>query len=939
MNTRIITYNSRGLPKHCNKLYQRPTIINLFEQCDILCVQETWYTKQDLKLLNSLHCDFHGTGSATIDLCDKLYQGHPPGGVAILWRNSLDKYIEPLNYEYDWITGVTLILENKKIAILCVYMPCMNSADNREDEYLENLAVISSLIEELDCTCVQIYGDWNADCSNSCHKFGNFVKQFCSDSGLVLSSEALLPADSFTFKSDCWHTTSWIDHCISSRDGHDTIIDMKILYDESIGDHIPVKCTIATNLIPVTEKFNNYCALKLKWDRLNKEDIDNYLHESENCLKNVNIPLGTICCKNANCQNDDHTEDLNVFYNSITESLLNSSCQAFSNVLGKKNFKCRPGWTDFVQDLHKCAREFFVMWCDAGKPKQGQIFKLMLTTKARFKYSLRFIKQHENRLQSESLANSMSNENPEIFWKEVKKMNRVKTPLPNNINGVSGKNEITEVWRKHFSDLLNCIQDNVDDVTQGKIINDCISVSVHDIEDAIKKLVNNKSCGMDGIYAEHLKYCSKRILPLLALCIQGCFVHGFLPSNMMSVVLVPIIKDKTGKINDKDNYRPIALASVVSKVIELIILDRLYDVLITNSNQFGFKQKLGTDMCIYSLKEIIDRYRQLQGTVFMCFLDASKAFDRVKHSVLFTKLLKRGAPIYIVRLLVYWYSHQTMYVRWGGAMSTPFSVTNGVRQGGILSPYLFNVYMDGLSDNLNVSKYGCIAGPSTVNHLMYADDLVLFCPSAIGLKELLRICEIYGDMHEIKFNSKKSAIMICRSKYTKEVNFAPFTIKGECIKHVSFVKYLGHIISEDTKDDRDIFRQCRMLYAQGNMLTRKFHMCSNNVKIKLFRTFCSPMYTSQLWWNYKKMSINKLYVAYNNAFRMLLKLQRDCSSSGMFVNNNVNTCPAVIRNLVYRFMNRIEVSGNYIVKSVLTSDMRWQSRIRLHWMKLLYVHF
>ena len=87
------------------------------------------------------------------------------------------------------------------------------------------------------------------------------------------------------------------------------------------------------------------------------------------------------------------------------------------------------------------------------------------------------------------------------------------------------------------------------------------------------------------------------------------------------------------------------------------------------------------------------------------------------------------------------------------------------------------------------------------------------------------------------------------------------------------------------------------------------------------------------------MSINKLYVAYNNAFRMLLNLPRDCSASGMFVNNNVNTCPAVIRNLVYRFMNRIEVSGNYIVKSVLTSDMRWQSRIRLHWMKLLYVHF
>ena len=79
--------------------------------------------------------------------------------------------------------------------------------------------------------------------------------------------------------------------------------------------------------------------------------------------------------------------------------------------------------------------------------------------------------------------------------------------------------------------------------------------------------------------------------------------------------------------------------------------------------QFGFKPTLGTYICIYSLKEIIGSYSQLNGCVFSCFLDASKAFDRVKHSMLFTKLLRRGAPdIYIVRLLMFWYAHQTMCV-------------------------------------------------------------------------------------------------------------------------------------------------------------------------------------------------------------------------------------------------------------------------------------
>ena len=123
----------------------------------------------------------------------------------------------------------------------------------------------------------------------------------------------------------------------------------------------------------------------------------------------------------------------------------------------------------------------------------------------------------------------------------------------------------------------------------------------------------------------------------------------------MSVTLVPIIKDKAGKISDKNNYRPIAIASVMSKLLERIILGRLMNLLDTHCNQFGFKPKMGTDMCICSLKEIIDSYRQLNGSIFMCFLDASKAFDRVKHSTKFNKLLSRGAPVYLVRILVYWY--------------------------------------------------------------------------------------------------------------------------------------------------------------------------------------------------------------------------------------------------------------------------------------------
>ena len=145
-------------------------------------------------------------------------------------------------------------------------------------------------------------------------------------------------------------------------------------------------------------------------------------------------------------------------------------------------------------------------------------------------------------------------------------------------------------------------------------------------------------------------------------------------------------------------------------------------------------------------------------------MDASKAFDRVNHWTLFKKLIDRGMPDVFVRLLVYWYRTQNACVRWSTACSEMFAVSNGVRQSGILSPLFFNVYMDGLSDILCRTECGCTMGGRMLNHLMYADDIVLLSPSAKGLQRLVDICAAYGDIHDIKFNHAKTVCMYLPSK-------------------------------------------------------------------------------------------------------------------------------------------------------------------------------
>ena len=105
--------------------------------------------------------------------------------------------------------------------------------------------------------------------------------------------------------------------------------------------------------------------------------------------------------------------------------------------------------------------------------------------------------------------------------------------------------------------------------------------------------------------------------------------------------------------------------------------------------------------------------------------------------------LQAGLNALRLKLLCYWYQHQSMYVKWGSTMSSKFQVTNGVRQGGVLSPLLFDVYVNELSELLNKSGIGGNLGGTLINHMLYADDICIVSLSSSGLQHLLNICSDY----------------------------------------------------------------------------------------------------------------------------------------------------------------------------------------------------
>ena len=276
-----------------------------------------------------------------------------------------------------------------------------------------------------------------------------------------------------------------------------------------------------------------------------------------------------------------------------------------------------------------------------------------------------------------------------------------------------------------------------------------------------------------------------------------------------------------------------------------------------------------------------------------------------------------------------------MSVKWGNTISTSFKVTNGVKQGGVLSPLLFNLYTDDLSSELIKCNIGCHLGGKILNHIAYADDLCLLSISSNGMQKLLDICENYAYDHDIIYNSKKTVSMFFKPKLFKNTCNPLLQLCNNDLVFVEKCKYLGvHVETETCK--ADVKRQLCKFYANANMLLRKFHFCSDNVKVQLFKSYCTTLYCSQFWYNCSKTFMKKLSVGYNNSFRRLMKLDKYCSASGMFVYYGVPSFGELQRKLIVNFIDRIQSSSNSIIMNVVLSSIPLYSSIWNHWYSSLH---
>ena len=213
-----------------------------------------------------------------------------------------------------------------------------------------------------------------------------------------------------------------------------------------------------------------------------------------------------------------------------------------------------PGWNDYVKSSHEAARQAFRLWRNASKPKQGFIFTNMLHTRSRFKYALRWCRNQEATIKADALADDLLSKNVCQFWTNVNKQSVNKMPLANTVGGATGHTDICKMWFNHFGTLFSCVSSESNkSFVENNICNiDPVEIfTVSEVLPIIRKLDKGKSCGLDGIFAEHVFMPLTVFLYYWFYFFNICIIHGYLPPDMIATVLTPILKDKAGDVTVK----------------------------------------------------------------------------------------------------------------------------------------------------------------------------------------------------------------------------------------------------------------------------------------------------------------------------------------------------------------------------------------------------
>jgi len=475
------------------------------------------------------------------------------------------------------------------------------------------------------------------------------------------------------------------------------------------------------------------------------------------------------------------------------------------------------------------------------------------------------------------------------FWKNIGKIGvkSVRKCIPMEIVNADGStttsiDDVLERWKTDFSSLFNVI--TVDDNQNETLFPDYVSdeypvfnedISILEVKHAVESANRGRAPGFDTIPVEVLN--NDISVAFLHVLFNACFSSGRMPSVWGKCVINPIPKASSADARDPLSYRGISLASSMYKMYCSILNERLTKWAEENSllvdEQNGFRKKRSTIDHISSLTSIIETRKKLNMSTYCAFIDFKKAYDSIDRFKLWRCLSDTGVSGKLFTSVRSLYTSVSSCVRVNSHHTDWFNVSCGLRQGCILSPLLFNFYINDLALLLKATGIGVDCDDDLICILMYADDIVLLADSEHDLQILLDSLSSWCAIKSMNINTTKSNIVHFRKPSVDRTNFI-FTCGGATIDTVDSYVYLGVLLTEYLDYSKTAKYVAQSASRALGLVIAKCKSAGGytfNVFTKLYESIVLPVicYSSCIWGVRNYSCINAVQ---NRAMRFYLGL-------------------------------------------------------------------
>lgn len=522
---------------------------------------------------------------------------------------------------------------------------------------------------------------------------------------------------------------------------------------------------------------------------------------------------------------------------------------------------------------------------------------------------------------------NLENNNPKEFWSLLEKLKASSASNPKTESLISSDEwynyfKLLNTAPQHMSDIEKQFGEKMKEQEKDEVFNElCYTITQTEISKAISRLKNGKAVSLDGISNEMIKAAHNTLLPCLAKVFNRILVSDVYPELWSKGYLSPIFK--ANDRHDPYNYRGIAINSCIGKLFNAVLNARLDFFLenhsVIHKTQIGSKKKARTADHIFIIKTLINEYFQTGKKMYTCFVDFTKAFDRVSRNCLLSTLLEYNIGGHFYKIIKSMFQQSKLCVKVNNQITPFFKSEIGVRQGDPLSANLFNIFINKIPTIFDNTCAPVKLNNKDLSCLLYADDVVLLSETKEGLQKSISYLKKFCDTIGMEINFNKSKIIIFNK--AGKIIPAKFTIGDTELEIVKEYKYLGILLTPSgsfsaakerlhQKSLKAYFKLCNVI-QDFNKPDLGLHLFNHTITPIL--TYCSEIWGifNPLTRNIDSMSFRNIYMhskieqTQRKFARFILGVSKYCSTDALQGELGWNPVYANIISAVIKYWHRI----------------------------------